>query len=155
MQQYYHLVLLNARLIVFSSISKGSTFSFFWCFPFSPLTEARGIICYLAVREMGYKGFEVGKEMHLGPAGVSIAVRRGEVLMRNNPGLKEKIMNIIRWLGSRHKGGQPGLGEGIFTLAIQGDIFPFANTISQKSVDKGNPFLYEKTGARSAPASKV
>jgi hypothetical protein len=42
------------------------------------LAEARGIVCYLAVRHLGYRGADVGKELHLGPTGVSIAVRRGE-----------------------------------------------------------------------------
>lgn len=45
-----------------------------------------------ARRSCGWRA-EAGKEMHLGPAGVSIAVRRGELLTRDNPGLKEKIMN--------------------------------------------------------------
>jgi len=42
------------------------------------LSEARGVVCYLAVCQLGYRGAEVGKELHLGPTGVSIAVRRGE-----------------------------------------------------------------------------
>jgi len=42
------------------------------------LAEARGVVCYLAVRQLGYRGAEVGKELHRGPTGVSIAVRRGE-----------------------------------------------------------------------------
>ena len=45
------------------------------------IAEARGIICYLAVRHLGYKGINVGRELHLGPTGVSIAVRRGEELI--------------------------------------------------------------------------
>jgi len=57
-----------------------------------PLAEARGIICYFAVRELGYKGLELGKELHLGPAGVSIAVRRGEFVIRERPELKEKVL---------------------------------------------------------------
>jgi REP element-mobilizing transposase RayT len=56
------------------------------------LAEGRGIVSYLAVREMGYKCFEVGKELRLGPAGVSIAMRRGEVLFGNKPEIKRKLM---------------------------------------------------------------
>jgi hypothetical protein len=60
-----------------------------------PFAEARGIICYLAIRELGYKGLELEKELHLGPAGVSIAVRRGESLMRERPDFKEKVLSQI------------------------------------------------------------
>jgi hypothetical protein len=42
------------------------------------IAEARGVICYFAVREMGYKGTEVGRYLNLGPTGVTLAVRRGE-----------------------------------------------------------------------------
>lgn len=49
------------------------------------LAEARGVICFLAVRELGYKGIEVGRLLHLGPTGVSLAVRRGECIVRENP----------------------------------------------------------------------
>ena len=31
------------------------------------VAEARGTVCYFAVREFGYKGDEVGKELHLFP----------------------------------------------------------------------------------------
>jgi REP element-mobilizing transposase RayT len=61
-----------------------------------PLAEARGIICYFAVRELGYKGLELGKELHLSPAGVSIAVRRGEFLIRERPELKQKVLPTVR-----------------------------------------------------------
>jgi hypothetical protein len=57
------------------------------------LAEARGLICYLAIRERGYKGSELGRELQLGPAGVSIAVRRGESLMRERPDVREKVLH--------------------------------------------------------------
>jgi putative transposase len=60
-----------------------------------PLAEARGIICYLAIRELGYKGLELSEELHLGPAGVSIAVRRGESLVRERPDLREKVFDKL------------------------------------------------------------
>ena len=50
------------------------------------LAEARGVVCYLAVRQLGYRGAEVGKELHRGPTGVSIAVRRGEKSIVNYDG---------------------------------------------------------------------
>lgn len=58
------------------------------------LAEARGVICYLAVRHLGYKGKDVGKELHLGPTGVSIAVRRGEKSIEN-------YRDIISWCSGR------------------------------------------------------
>lgn len=57
--------------------------------------EIRGVVCYLGVRVFGYKGLEIGKMLCLGAAGVSIAARRGEVFLKENPGLKEKIISII------------------------------------------------------------
>lgn len=57
-----------------------------------PVSEARGIIVCLAIRELGYKGIEVGKELHLTSSGVSIAVRRGELLIQDKPELKGKLL---------------------------------------------------------------
>jgi hypothetical protein len=59
------------------------------------LAQVRGVVCYLAVRELGYRGVETGKELRLGPAGVSIAVGRGEAYLKEKPGLKEKITSAI------------------------------------------------------------
>jgi hypothetical protein len=44
---------------------------------------------------MGYKGFELGKELNLGASGVSIALRRGESFLQERPGLKEGILSIL------------------------------------------------------------
>jgi REP element-mobilizing transposase RayT len=54
-----------------------------------PVSEARGLLAYLAIREYGFKGIEVGKELHLSSSGVSIALRRGESLIRSNPELRK------------------------------------------------------------------
>lgn len=58
------------------------------------LAEIRGIICYYAVRELGYKGIEVGRYLHLGPTGVTLAARRGEQVMLNNPELVEILRGV-------------------------------------------------------------
>ncbi|SNB46953.1 transposase [Geobacter sp. DSM 9736] len=55
------------------------------------LSEARGVVCYLAVRELGYKGMEVGRLLHLGPTGVTLAVRRGEQAIHQKPELMSCI----------------------------------------------------------------
>lgn len=56
---------------------------------------ARGIICHLAIYELGYTGIEVGKFLHLGPTGVSLAARRGEKLMKADPILQKEIAVAI------------------------------------------------------------
>lgn len=53
--------------------------------------EARAIICYLAVREWGYKSKDLCKALCLGPTGVSRAIRRGEEFLVHNPDLRDKI----------------------------------------------------------------
>jgi REP element-mobilizing transposase RayT len=57
-----------------------------------PVSEARGIVTYLAIRESGYKGTEVCKVLHLTSSGISIACRRGELLIREKPELQEIVL---------------------------------------------------------------
>ena len=59
------------------------------------LAAARGVFCCLAVREMGYKGIEVGRYLNLGPTGVTLATRRGDQLLKKNPSLKERLVSSI------------------------------------------------------------
>jgi hypothetical protein len=59
------------------------------------LADARGVVSYVAIRELGYKGTEVGKELTLGPAGVSIALRRGESFLGKRQGIKEEILQEL------------------------------------------------------------
>lgn len=56
---------------------------------------ARGIICHLAIYELGYTGSEVGNFLHLGPTGVSLASRRGEKLLKDAPVLFQSILGAI------------------------------------------------------------
>ncbi|MEA3397557.1 MAG: hypothetical protein U9R05_08865, partial [Chloroflexota bacterium] len=56
---------------------------------------ARGIICHLAAYELGYTGRDVGKFLHLGPTGVSLASRRGDKILKVDSMLSEKIMGAI------------------------------------------------------------
>jgi len=56
-----------------------------------PVSEARGLVAYLAIRELGFKGIEVGKELHLTSSGVSLALRRGELLIRCKPELSKVL----------------------------------------------------------------
>lgn len=59
------------------------------------LAQARGVVCYIAMRELGYKGMDIGKELNLGSAGVSRALRRGEVFLNKNQSLKERILKEL------------------------------------------------------------
>ena len=52
---------------------------------------ARGVICQLAIYELGYTGREVGKFLHLGPTGVSLASRRGEKILKADSMLRSKL----------------------------------------------------------------
>jgi len=56
---------------------------------------ARGIMCHLARYELGYTGSEVGKFLHLGPTGVSLASRRGEKILKADLVLLRKIIRAI------------------------------------------------------------
>jgi len=51
------------------------------------ITDARSVICYLAVRVAGHNGVEVGRQVNLRRAGVSVAAGRGERMIINNPEL--------------------------------------------------------------------
>ena len=53
-----------------------------------PGAQARAALCYLAVAQLGYKGAEVGRLLRLSAAGVSLAVRRGEVIVAHRPDLQ-------------------------------------------------------------------
>jgi chromosomal replication initiation ATPase DnaA len=56
---------------------------------------ARGVICHLAIYELGYTGREVGKFLHLGPTGVSLASRRGDKILKADSRLTQKTMGAI------------------------------------------------------------
>lgn len=51
------------------------------------IADARGVICFLAVRKAGHSGIEVGRQVNLGRSGVSVAASRGEEMVKNAPAL--------------------------------------------------------------------
>ena len=55
------------------------------------VTEARSVISYIAVREMGYSGTSVGTVLGIGRSAVSVAASRGEALLRSNPSLRDRL----------------------------------------------------------------
>jgi REP element-mobilizing transposase RayT len=56
---------------------------------------ARAIMCHLAIYEFGYTGSEVGKFLHLGPTGVSLASRRGDKILKADLVLLKVMMDAI------------------------------------------------------------
>ena len=55
------------------------------------LVEARGVVCYLAVRGLGLKASDVGKALDLGQPGVSRAVARGEGCLTGEADLRALV----------------------------------------------------------------
>lgn len=59
------------------------------------VAEARSVLCYFAVREMGINGELVGRTLNISRAAVSFAAGRGEVLVAEDPTMREKIGRSI------------------------------------------------------------
>ena len=47
------------------------------------------------IRELGYNGFEVGRQLNLDPGGVSIAMRQGELVLRKRSEIREEILRRL------------------------------------------------------------
>lgn len=56
------------------------------------IVEARGAACYFAVRELEYSGVTAGEALNMKRSGVCLAARRGEVFVRQNPSIREKVL---------------------------------------------------------------
>ena len=50
----------------------------------SKLSQARAVVCHLAVTELGLLVRDVARELHLSAAGASMAVQRGREIVRRN-----------------------------------------------------------------------
>ncbi len=59
----------------------------------SRFADARAVISYLAVREMGHNGAEVARKFNITRSGVSLAASRGEEIVRGNLDLQNIIRN--------------------------------------------------------------
>jgi putative transposase len=59
------------------------------------VVEARNMISYFAVREMGHNGAEVAKMLNVTRSAVSIAAKRGEQLIRHNGSLMVQLQEIL------------------------------------------------------------
>ena len=47
--------------------------------------DARSVVCYLAVRELGHNGAEVARTLQISRSTVSLAADRGEEILRGSP----------------------------------------------------------------------
>ncbi len=57
------------------------------------ITIARGIFCYLSVRKHGFTAAEIARTLRLTRSGVCMAVRRGEKILAESPGMR-KIFRV-------------------------------------------------------------
>ena len=56
------------------------------------IADARSVLCYFMVREIGHNGAEIARALRISRAGVSMAARRGEVIIQNEPSLRKQLM---------------------------------------------------------------
>lgn len=56
------------------------------------VVEARGMVCYFAVRELGKSGTEVGSVLNMKRSGVCLAARRGEKIVEEKPEIRERVL---------------------------------------------------------------
>jgi len=56
-----------------------------------PVVEARDVICYFAVREVGHSGAEVARGLNMTRSAVSIAAGHGEKLVWSNRSLRDRL----------------------------------------------------------------
>ena len=65
---------------------------FFWRSRDEIRRKARDLFCYIAVRRLGYQGTQVGKRLCLQRAAVSHAVKRGELIARQEPEIVDAVL---------------------------------------------------------------
>lgn len=58
------------------------------------VTDARAVFCNVAVREMGYSGAEVARLLKLSRAGVTVAARRGGVMVQEDRALRKETARL-------------------------------------------------------------
>ena len=66
---------------------------YMWHTPRLARLDMPGLLQHVIIRGIEKRKIEVGRELHLGPAGVSLAARRGAAFLRDNPEIKKKIIS--------------------------------------------------------------
>ncbi|AJE02316.1 transposase [Geobacter pickeringii] len=59
------------------------------------VAEARSIVCFVSVREMGYSGAEVARTLKMSRAGVTLAVARGAGLLASDSAIRDNIASKL------------------------------------------------------------
>lgn len=55
------------------------------------ISQAKGVICYVAIREQGLKGVDIAQTLAFTPAAVSHAAKRGELLLRQEEKMQKSL----------------------------------------------------------------
>ncbi len=56
------------------------------------MSKARSVVSYIAVREMGYSGVEVGRILNLSGPGVTRGIEKGKKIICNHEDLRNKLI---------------------------------------------------------------
>ena len=56
------------------------------------MSKARSVISYVAVREMGYSGVDVGRLLNLSGAAVTRGIEKGKKIICNHEDLRNKLI---------------------------------------------------------------
>lgn len=56
------------------------------------IVQARGVVCYLAVRKLEKSGTAVGAVLNMKRSGVCLAARRGERIVEENPDIRARVL---------------------------------------------------------------
>ena len=57
------------------------------------VSKARSVVSYIAVREMGYSGVEVGQVLNLSGPGVTKSVEKGKRIISADESLRRKLIS--------------------------------------------------------------
>lgn len=73
------------------------------------VSEARAVACYICLRVLGYSGVSIAHALNISPAGVTIAARRGEAVVKK--GAAMQLLSNVKILTTSRPGGWIG-GDG-------------------------------------------
>jgi REP element-mobilizing transposase RayT len=57
------------------------------------LVDMRAAVCYLAVRVCNFSGVAVAGALNMTRSGVSVAIKRGDVIVRGNPAMRSRLID--------------------------------------------------------------
>lgn len=96
---------LNAQLgrqISVSSLFEGVSEMFdieqerlYWRSRQNPVSKARAVCCYAAVRELGISGTQIGRLLKMNRSAVTQAVQRGAIILQEQPEINTKLERLL------------------------------------------------------------